>query len=528
MIRLILIFSGICILLLACSDFDLERVAFLKVNSLGISELGTNSVTLVGGIENLRSASLTETGFVLSSINQNTSSLLLEKSNNRIIVNEENNSTAEGIFFTHVEDLEPGTHYFFRAYAKILNSEITSYGNIDSFTTSQLNIQILSLTRSGIGCPTTANIQLQVAASGIELSEVEIGVAWQNNVIAIPEISGNSILANNVEANGTTTIQLPVNCNEFYSIRAYIDFAGDEIFYSSEIEFTADPGGQWYELPQLPQQIDGLNSCIKGFATREKGIVYGTPNNTLDLVSYEFDPKNFSWTQINDPLLCGQIFGNKEKRMRKDLGSDVYYEYREQSDEWVYLDQGPEAFHAFDFILDQTLFLGLNPVFENDQIYAIDLNDFSNISILELPWVEYSGGYAFFQIKNIGYVGLPQIFTGELPNRTISEQSFWAYKMDNNVWRSIADFPEAIINKISFSTNNKGYVLTGIDSEGNVHPGFWEYDPDIDEWARLKDFGRADLRVRIGFVIDDIIYAGFGVNAAGEFIQEFWKYVPEL
>ena len=62
---LTLLLSGI--LIFACSEWDLDRIGFTKVITIGAIEVGSNSAFLIGDIEDIRLSSIVESGFVLSS-----------------------------------------------------------------------------------------------------------------------------------------------------------------------------------------------------------------------------------------------------------------------------------------------------------------------------------------------------------------------------------------------------------------------------------------------------------------------------
>jgi len=67
----------------------------------------------------------------------------------------------------------------------------------------------------------------------------------------------------------------------------------------------------------------------------------------------------------------------------------------------------------------------------------------------------------------------------------------------------------------------KGYVLTVSDKDGTPNPGFWEYDPTLNVWSRLTDFGHGDGNAVVGFAIDEVISGGLGISATGEQNENF-------
>ena len=246
-------------ILVSCSEFELERIGFLKVVTVGISDLGTNSVTMVGTIEDLRQATVVESGFIISATNSDKTSLRVDQSNNLKVISEEQLKEG-GVFLANYNDLESGATYFYRAFLKIKEEPAYAYGAIDSFITPQLGIYIESIERINSGCPTTADLKILLLSSGIEFSRLNYGIVWRNDVLRDPDFSDNVINGEDLNEQGYFSVELPiVDCNGNYSIRAFVKIAGNEIVFSKIKEFTIKPNGAPHKHPI---RVEAGESCI--------------------------------------------------------------------------------------------------------------------------------------------------------------------------------------------------------------------------------------------------------------------------
>jgi len=144
------LFFSICICLgaLSCSDVELDRIAFLEVITVGVTDLGTSEVTLIGNAENLKNAKISESGFVLSRINKDDLSLRIDQSENLIEGSSGDVLKDEGVFLSKITGLTSSSTYYYRAYLMIEEEAQPAYGAIDSFSTLQLDIALLSIART--------------------------------------------------------------------------------------------------------------------------------------------------------------------------------------------------------------------------------------------------------------------------------------------------------------------------------------------------------------------------------------------
>ncbi len=111
-------------------------------------------------------------------------------------------------------------------------------------------------------------------------------------------------------------------------------------------------------------------------------------------------------------------------------------------------------------------------------------------------------------------------------------QNFWAYDIEQNTWRKLADFPGAVrMSAAGFVYGNKIYYGTGSDALNSslLLNDWWEYDTTTDSWVRKADFiggGRSKLNGYSNTSGCFLAY-GFNWNQYNGYEAYVWKYNPE-
>lgn len=82
----------------------------------------------------------------------------------------------------------------------------------------------------------------------------------------------------------------------------------------------------------------------------------------------------------------------------------------------------------------------------------------------------------------------------------------------------------------AFSIGNKGYYGGGHVNSGTVitYKDYWEYDPAINTWTQIADFGGGLRYHSSAFTIDGIAYVGGGEDHYSNYTNDFWKYIPAI
>ena len=104
-----------------------------KVNTPSASDIASTTTTLNGNITSDGGAEITERGFVYTSSNLSSEDLIIDATDVSKEIVEIPGAPATGVFSKNITGLTAGTTYYCRAYAS--NSEGTTYGDIESFTT---------------------------------------------------------------------------------------------------------------------------------------------------------------------------------------------------------------------------------------------------------------------------------------------------------------------------------------------------------------------------------------------------------
>lgn len=135
------------------------------------------------------------------------------------------------------------------------------------------------------------------------------------------------------------------------------------------------------------------------------------------------------------------------------------------------------------------------------------------------PGYDYRFAYSFV-VGNKAYIG--SNVTGK----------FWAYDIEQNTWRKLADFPGAVrMFAAGFVSGNKIYYGTGSDALNSslLLNDWWEYNTTTDSWLRKADFiggGRSKLNGYSNTSGCFLAY-GFNWNQYNGYEAYVWKYNPE-
>lgn len=96
-------------------------------------------------------------------------------------------------------------------------------------------------------------------------------------------------------------------------------------------------------------------------------------------------------------------------------------------------------------------------------------------------------------------------------------------------WTRKADFPGvARHNAVGFALNGKGYYGTGLSKYSSTGlTDFWEYDSTTDKWVQMNNFPGNGRGLASSFVLNDEGYIGLGTdttNKALRVFKDFYKY----
>ncbi|OIQ35859.1 MAG: hypothetical protein BM555_03905 [Crocinitomix sp. MedPE-SWsnd] len=255
------------------------------------------------------------------------------------------------------------------------------------------------------------------------------------------------------------------------------------------------------------------------------------PGGNIHLADFwEYDPGSNAWTQKADfgggPRYhaVGESFGNKAYvgtgRSPGSILMTDWWEFDPIANTWTAKSAfpGTERRGAVCFKIDGYLFVGTGQIpsgFTND-FFAYDVeNDQWLGGIPVFPGSSRTSA-ASFVINNKGYVGTGGVGCGTT--------DFYEYKLSTNQWIQRADVGTLIRQEAAgFSVNGKGYIAAGDNcSSGTNYQDVWEYDPNLDTWTQIDDFGGAARRYLDAFVIGNRAFCGLGTSGVN--YSDLWEF----
>lgn len=126
-----------------------------------------------------------------------------------------------------------------------------------------------------------------------------------------------------------------------------------------------------------------------------------------------------------------------------------------------------------------------------------------------------------FSINGKGYMG-----GGDKTGSFDVTNDFYRYDPSLDEWTQIADFGGGNRDgAFACSLNGKGYVFGGFNGTSAVSD-VWEYDPDADSWTQKSNYPGGSAIFPAGFVANDKVYVGTGSPGGGGSSGSFYVYSP--
>jgi N-acetylneuraminic acid mutarotase len=252
---------------------------------------------------------------------------------------------------------------------------------------------------------------------------------------------------------------------------------------------------------------------------------------------YEYDPQYDTWTRKADlpggNLVYSVAFAIGEKGY-VGTGQDgdgrplkEFWEYDPRLDAWTRKADFPGSARAFavGFAIDSTGYIGTGfgagNYFRDFYEYHPSTNTWSpGIAIPSVRAEAYS-----FVVDGKAYAGGGR--------NTTRIHDFYMYDPATRSWTEKTSIPtyNYTAGNSSFTLRGKGYVGLGYDllrreplySTQQV----FEYDPVLNTWRPLPDFGGIYRTYAVGFAIGDVGYFGTGIAIyLTHSYQDFWAYMP--
>jgi len=146
----------------------------------------------------------------------------------------------------------------------------------------------------------------------------------------------------------------------------------------------------------------------------------------------------------------------------------------------------------------------------------------------DFPGPGREGAFSFSD-TSAGYVG------GGTPSLAQSIAYFDFYKYDPALaWSQKASYPDTAYYPFSFSVNDRGYVVSGLNMlAGNVSnfqfeysKKCFEYNPISDTWLRRGDVPWTPCAQGFSTSIGSYAYCGGGSQFGSSTLQDWWRYNP--
>ena len=254
------------------------------------------------------------------------------------------------------------------------------------------------------------------------------------------------------------------------------------------------PHKEFYEWSQQTntwsQKADIPIPVYMGVAFSINGIGYlgsgATTGGTRITKFWKYTPSNDTWDTIADLPGVGRVwavafsiggFGYVGLGSSGNYGTKSFWKYDPVNNVWTSIADfgGSGRDKAVAFVIDSEAYVGTG----QDSLVAGFRNDFWKYSPTTDSWTQVSSintprrNATAFSILGKGYVG-----TGNCICQPIRLKDFWEYNPTSNQWVQIADCSSEIRQYApAYSINNRGYVLTGVDTNGMVLNDNWEYGP---------------------------------------------------
>lgn len=193
--------------------------------------------------------------------------------------NHAQNGTGVGSFTVQMTGLTPSTRYYVRAYAK--NSEGTSFGNEESFTTPGISVPTVS-TQSVTNITRTTALGGGVVSSDGGAAVIERGICWSSS--PNPTISGSHAASGVGE--GSYSVQMTgLTPNTTYYVKAYAinsqgeGYGEEKTFRTENISSPLVTTSQVTNITQTTATGGGNVTDEGGGTVTERGICWSLSEN---------------------------------------------------------------------------------------------------------------------------------------------------------------------------------------------------------------------------------------------------------
>lgn len=546
-LKIILSLSFAIILLTGCNDDEMAIREYPRVLTLPVGDISDSGAIFQAEITHATNQQVVEYGFVWGDNNNPT----IESSDKKIL---SENLTA-GEFHAQISTtLKEGVIYYVKAYIK--SEEYLVYGKVVSFISLGSKAPLL----------TDFNPKKGRWGDTIMISGSNFSYKKENNKVLLGQLKGNvisstdttisiiipskrnaeiveitvSILGNKVVSQEKFTYLVP----ELRNVEPLSGTFGDTIHFHGE-NFNTIISFNSIQFNSLPAQIIDVSSTLirvivpELLSARQSklkvtssgvDVTFTKPFILLPPKLYEFSPdtvfkpgeiiiikgENFNPVSVNNMVTINGEEAEVIASSQRELSVILPYEIIPNEFVSVFAEASISV-----------------TVAEQNSKFSENL-----VIHWESRWTKkknFPGGPRYgavsFTIDGKGYIATGYNgFDGYM-------RDLWEYDPQTDTWTQKAPFPgEARIFAESFVINNEGYVGLGSNNHGRddgLFKDFYKYNPSLDSWIKISDFGGYARHSAASFVVSNEAYVGTGFWGRGSpysinYANDIWKYDPLL
>ena len=188
--------------------------------------------------------------------------------------------------------------------------------------------------------------------------------------------------------------------------------------------------------------------------------------------------------------------------------------------------QGSARTEAVAFVISNYAYVGTGIDNLNNRyndLYKFDPSNLSWSQVASCAGMKPRNSAVAFNTNGKGYVG-----TGFDGKNALSD--FWQYDPVANSWAQKASLGDSNglkprYNAVAFGIGNNGYVSTGNDSI-NFLKDVWQYDAIADKWTKKIDFPGSARDQAVSFVYNNKGYIVTGLGTNGTTLNDFYSFDP--
>ena len=300
---------------------------------------------------------------------------------------------------------------------------------------------------------------------------------------------------------------------------------------STSSSSSADTTGTWIQVSKYAgdsiadpigfaiegQLYIGMGSATLGTARSTQMLTYVDTPNAWSLIA------NYPYPTLANSGIGFSIGTTGYVLLNNDTVSELYA-YNQEANTWTKLAGYPgeltTATTAFSIAGKAYIGFGASLTSGLHTFYVYDPGAFNWSTAEDFPGTQ-NAGTTCFVVGNYAYIG-----TGGVSplgkGATLSAQ-FYRFDAINDAWKPCADFPGTLRSfATGFSVGAMGYIVGGVDVNGNYLKDVWRYDPTADKWSQLADFPGGARASALGFSSYPSGYVGFGHGATA--YSDLWQY----